>query len=106
MLAQDVEAFTGFCGSPQPVHAFALVVAGGNLIEVDLVDQHHALDAGGQGIEERQVGGVVGGGGDQQGDVGALQFSVGATHTFAFDFVFRFAQAGGVGQFQRDAVET
>ena len=39
------------------------------------------------------------------GQVGALHFFAGAAHAFAFDGVAAFAQAGGVDQFQLQAID-
>src|SRR6185312_5810208 len=97
VFAQGVETVAGFRGGPQPADAVAGFRVRRGVGEVDLVDEHHAFGAGGQGVEQGEVGGGVFGVGDQQGGVGAGEFAVGAAHAFAFDFVFRIAQARGVG---------
>ncbi|CAM5296675.1 hypothetical protein RLIN73S_06090 [Rhodanobacter lindaniclasticus] len=105
VLAQGVEALAGFRRGPQPGRAVAFLTARDATGEVDLVDQHHAFGTGGQVGEEAEVGVDVLLIGDQQRGVGVGEFAVGAAHAFALDFVVGVAQAGGVGQFQRDAVQ-
>ncbi len=77
-----------------------------NGVEIDLVDDNDAFNCRRQIAQPREIGVRMLRVGNQYHHIGTLALAMCTAYAFALHRIMRFAQACGVGQFQRDAIET